>query len=446
MSTVIDNSCLPSPKALFEQRRRHRDEDMMSWRHLHKGRPVEGAIPLKSWVKSRPVAIARSVAPSGEGTTGGRRKLMRQSTIPLMYKALLPSKPTDRQKAYSETGGVEKYVKSKTGAWKQVLKLLDTPLLDKGTVLCDEEAMGNPVSAPQRMRTLDASNMEQAGEEAPAREEEEEEEAQDVAGGAVMYTGPAPSPDRERGVLAAYAAAFGHEIPVLTVATPQAKQSPAVRRRRRQPRDNSIGMSRRAFYSINDWNPEFLAWMNTFCAALTSAMVTFERGYKLQGMNATYAAKGQCSRCRRKTRGLSDLDSINKRLDSYTFYACNCPSKQISHCVRCTVFEYIIEARRIHGDFRITNADGDVIGVREIPCIEKCTNDKTGKHCTWSLASLMEVGPPSELEKAAIKSSWKKTKKAQVDSGAIPVVRRKKRPGSKPTKRRPKIDTPVARD
>ena len=155
-------------------------------------------------------------------------------------------------------------------------------------------------------------------------------------------------------------------------------------------KDASVGVDRKVFFQRRCWDKEFREWLEVFEPVVADALPVVDREDKFNGKPAEYAAHGKCSRCRRLTRGYSSKVT-KRRLSPYVIYPCKCERVGVKHCLRCVCLEYILEARKNYDDVCIRR-DGKVVGIREIPCIGKCGE-------TWSLASLMMIGPPCATER-----------------------------------------------
>ena len=177
--------------------------------------------------------------------------------------------------------------------------------------------------------------------------------------------------------------------------------------------------NRKFQWSSATWNKEFNEWMENFQPVVLKSMYVHPRRDEIYKMmkdgvtpqktvngknvyaNVRYAAKGCCNRCRRVTFGFTKTKSIKSQfVDKYGFYFCGCAPKVIGHCIRCVLVDYFDRARKQHGEFRVRDEEGHVIGLKEINCYKNCG-------VKWGIASIFLLGGPKD-EKLKVEEEEKK--------------------------------------
>lgn len=317
-----------------------------SWKNVREGRPTEGAIDVSGWLKRRPFGSFKGKKAPEEPRKVRRR---RQTTLPEQVK-----KMSDKER------------------WDAVLKATNTKVLAKGYDWFNLEEVDNPIPDKRRRAAPPTDN----------------KMHQDFVDAVKQVFGPAAVSGKK-------------------------KKARRKRRGSANYKDQRVGVSRRVYWRTKSWDQKFYEWLagpgtrdSGFVETLSNAIRTVPRSDKLFGVPAQYAARGQCSKCRRMTVGHvtvpatakkgqgESVSSIkkgtsrrSKQLSSYAVYKCKCPSKSVNHCLRCVLVEYLLEARKIWGDPRIRDEQGRITGFQEIPCYGKCG-------CDWSPATLNLVGPP----------------------------------------------------
>lgn len=312
-----------------------------SWGNLRTGLPTANSLPFGDWVQTR--------------ATEGTERIPRTD--------VKPAKPTrsvqqtlDAHVQRKRAKRLPAQLNKATERWDHVLKLASSAVLKEDTEWFDKASLALP----------------------PAKRGAKKK-AKRSKSSPVAY-------QRPRVINSDLVRTLQEIASMTTAAGPEVSKK---KTKRKKPGSN-VRFNRRVYYQTKHWQEDFSTWFfhgpDNFVSAMEKSMVTI----KPTGKNAGHASNSQCSRCRRR---MAKGNNTKYQLSSYATYSCDCTGKAAHHCTRCMLLEYLIKARKKHGDFIIRDPDtDDAIGFLEIPCWGKCGKD-------WSPATLSIIGPPESPAK-----------------------------------------------